>query len=241
MPEGAAIGAAIVVDRVSDVSAEAGLIADIPATASRTAKIRVIRIQDSLPCGSEALPQCAKAPSRSANYQNPAESRSIAGIMDIMTGSAPSAAFSQGRQMLVRYRLLLALALTLSPALPGPAIAETAPGPLYQLCAYQLFEPSKALFHARFRDHAIAIMRRHGFDIAAIWAAIWEATRDGKPEFVYLLRWKDEAMMKASWAAFMADPEWIAIKRETVSPDAPIMGGIEDRTMRLMDYSPPFQ
>jgi hypothetical protein len=143
----------------------------------------------------------------------------------------------QGRQMLVRYRLLLALALTLSVALPGPAIAETAPAPLYQLRAYQLFEPSKALFHARFRDHAIAIMHRHGFDIAAIW----EATRDGKPEFVYLLRWKNEAMMKAAWAAFMADPEWIAIKRETVSPDAPIMGGIEDRTMRPTDYSPPFQ
>jgi hypothetical protein len=139
---------------------------------------------------------------------------------------------------LIRYRnLLLALALTLSPALPGLAIAETAPAPLYQLRAYQLFQPSKALFHARFRDHAIAIMHRHGFDIAAIW----EATRDGKPEFVYLLRWKDEATMKASWSAFMADPDWIAIKRETVSPDAPIMGGIEDRTMRLTDYSPPFR
>ena len=133
--------------------------------------------------------------------------------------------------------LALTLILTSGPVLPDAAIAETAPAPLYQLRAYQLFEPSKALFHARFRGHAVAIMRRHGFDIAAIW----EATRDGKPEFVYLLRWKDEAAMKASWAAFMADPEWIAIKRQTVSPDAPIMGGIEDRTMRLTDYSPQFR
>ena len=137
---------------------------------------------------------------------------------------------------MTRYRnLLLPLALALAPA-PALATAETAQPPLYQLRAYQLFEPSKKLFHARFRDHALAIMHRHGFNIVAIW----EATRDGKPEFVYLLRWKDEAMMKASWTAFMADPEWIAIKRETVSPDAPIMGGIEDRTMRLTDYSPSF-
>ena len=133
--------------------------------------------------------------------------------------------------------LFLALALAFETILQGTAIADTAPTPLYQLRAYQLFEPSKAAFHARFRDHAMAIMRRHGFDIAAIW----EAARDGKPEFVYLLRWKDEATMKAAWAAFLADPEWSAIKRKTVSPDAPIMGNIEDRTMRLTDYSPPFQ
>ena len=59
--------AAIVVVRVSDVSAEAGLIANTPATASRTANIRVIRIQDSLPCGSEALSKCTKALSRSVS------------------------------------------------------------------------------------------------------------------------------------------------------------------------------
>lgn len=55
-----------------------------------------------------------------------------------------------------------------------------------------------------------------------------------------LLRWKDEATMKASWAAFRADEQWNRTKRETNSPDAPIMGEIEDRTMRLTDYSPPF-
>ena len=129
--------------------------------------------------------------------------------------------------------LSFALAIGTIPA----AVAETAPAPVYQLRAYQLFEPSKAVFHTRFRDHAMAIMRRHGFDIVATW----EATRDGKLEFVYLLRWKDEAMMKASWAAFRADEQWNRIKRETLSPDAPIMGEIEDRTMRLTDYSPPFR
>lgn len=136
--------------------------------------------------------------------------------------------------MILARNLILSFALAVG-TIPA-AVAETAPAPVYQLRAYQLFEPSKAVFHARFRDHAMAIMRRHGFDIVATW----EATRDGKPEFVYLLRWKDEATMKASWAAFRADEEWSRIKRETNSPDAPIMGEIEDRTMRLTDYSPPF-
>lgn len=99
---------------------------------------------------------------------------------------------------------------------------------------YQLNEPSKARFHARFRDHALRIMKRHGFDVAATW----EATHDGRPEFVYLLRWRDEAALKAGWAAFRADEEWSRIKRETVSPEAPVMGEIEERTMVLTDYSP---
>ena len=136
--------------------------------------------------------------------------------------------------MTLARRLILSIAL-LTGTIPAAA-ADSAPAPLYQLRVYQLFEPSKAVFHTRFRDHAMAIMRRHGFDIVATW----EATRDGKPEFVYLLRWKDEAAMKASWAAFRADEQWNRIKRETLSPDAPIMGEIEDRTMRLTDYSPPF-
>ena len=108
--------------------------------------------------------------------------------------------------------------------------------PLYQLRVYQLFEPSKALFHRRFRDHAMRLMRSHGFDIVATW----EARRDGKPEFVYLLRWPDQAAKDRGWKAFLDDPAWKAIKAATVSPDAPIMGEIEDRTMTLTEYSPRF-
>jgi heme-degrading monooxygenase HmoA len=124
------------------------------------------------------------------------------------------------------------LALLLA-ALP----AKAQESPVYQLRVYGLNEASKPVFHARFRDHAMRIMRRHGFDIVAIW----EAVREGRPEFVYLLRWPDEAALKKSWEAFRADPEWAAIKQATVSPDAPIMGGIQDRTMRLTDYSPAFR
>jgi hypothetical protein len=114
-----------------------------------------------------------------------------------------------------------------------PAAPATA---LYQLRVYQLFAPSKALFHKRFRDHAMRIMRRHGFDIAATW----EGQRDGKPEFIYLLRWLDQAAKDRAWRAFMGDAEWQEIKAATVSPDAPIMDGIEDHAMALTEYSPRF-
>jgi len=103
---------------------------------------------------------------------------------------------------------------------------------IHQLRIYEIFEPGKAAFHARFREHAARLMRGHGFDIRAMW----ESTTAARTEFVYLIAWPDETTMKARWADFMADAEWIRIKKETGS-DGPLVGTIEDRVLRLVDYS----
>lgn len=103
---------------------------------------------------------------------------------------------------------------------------------IHQLRIYEIFEPSKAAFHARFRDHAARLMRDHGFDIRAMW----ETTTAARTEFVYLIAWPDEATMTARWADFMADAEWNRIKKQT-GTDGPLVGEIEDRVLRLVDYS----
>src|SRR3546814_18211195 len=64
---------------------------------------------------------------------------------------------------------------------------------IHQLRIYEIFEPSKAAFHARFRGHAARLMRGHGFDIRAMW----ETTTDARTEFVYILAWPDESTMRA--------------------------------------------
>jgi heme-degrading monooxygenase HmoA len=107
---------------------------------------------------------------------------------------------------------------------------------IHQLRIYEIFEANKDLFHARFRDHAARIMKRHGFDIVAMW----EAKTAARTEFVYLLRWPDEATKTGAWAAFMADQEWDDIKRAT-RDRGPLVGEIEDRTLDMTDYSPEFR
>lgn len=117
------------------------------------------------------------------------------------------------------------------------AVSEAAPaeGPIYQLRVYGLVDKTKGAFHARFRDRAMPIMKRHGFDIVSIW----ETREPDGPAFVYLLKWPDEATLKKSWAAFLADPEWVRIKAETPASDKPIMRDVEqDRVLRIVDYSP---
>ena len=106
---------------------------------------------------------------------------------------------------------------------------------IHQLRIYEIFEANKDAFHARFRDHAARIMKRHGFDIVAMW----EANAEARTEFVYLLRWSDEEAKTAAWTAFMADQEWADIKTATRDRGS-LVGGIEDRTLAVTDYSPAF-
>jgi heme-degrading monooxygenase HmoA len=113
--------------------------------------------------------------------------------------------------------------------LPAAATAQ----PIHQLRVYEIFEHNKAQFHARFRDHAVRIMARHGFTILALW----ESKAAGRTEFVYLLEWPDEATMKAGWESFLTDPEWIEIKARTRGQGA-LVGEIREKTLVPTDYSP---
>jgi hypothetical protein len=105
---------------------------------------------------------------------------------------------------------------------------------IQQLRIYEIFERNKAAFHTRFRDHGQRIMKRHGFDIVAMW----ESQRPERTEFVYVLRWPDEPTMKSRWAAFMADEEWSRIKRETAAAHGQLVGNIEERVLKRTNYSP---
>jgi hypothetical protein len=105
---------------------------------------------------------------------------------------------------------------------------------IHQLRIYEIFEKNKEAFHARFRDHAARLMRKHGFHIVDMW----EARAGRRLEFVYVLEWPDEATKERAWKSFMADEEWSAIKRETSARHGDMVGAIEDRTLRRTDYSP---
>jgi hypothetical protein len=117
-----------------------------------------------------------------------------------------------------------------SPTLPA------ATGPIHQLRVYEMIDRHKPAFHARFRDHALRIMRRHGFDVIATW----DTSSDGKTEFAYLLQWPDRAAMQRGWEAFLADEEWIRIKQESRRTlDGPIMGEIlQDKVLVPTAWSP---
>ena len=77
-------------------------------------------------------------------------------------------------------------------------------------------------------------MATHGFSILAMW----ETVHNEKPAFAYLLSWENEAQMKSCWASFMADEEWIEVKRQTAPPPGvKIVGSIDDLMLTPVDFS----
>ena len=105
---------------------------------------------------------------------------------------------------------------------------------IHQLRIYEIFEHNKEAFHERFRDHAARIMERHGFRILALW----EAATHGRLEFVYLLEWPDREALETAWQSFLADEEWIEIKRVTGERHGDLVGAIESRVLEAVPYSP---
>lgn len=118
--------------------------------------------------------------------------------------------------------------------LQGTARAEFPESPVHQLRIYEVPRENREVFHERFRDHAARIMATYDFNIVAMW----ESEFEDRVEFVYLLEWPDEATMRDRWERFMADREWADIKRRTGREHGTFVNAIEDRTLRLTDYSP---
>jgi len=139
---------------------------------------------------------------------------------------------TQTEESLLSLTPLIALALAATDPAGSASVCRS--DEVEQFRIYEIFESNKAAFHDRFRDHAMRIMGRHGFDIVRMW----ETSHAGRTEFVYILRWPNEATMKARWAAFLADEEWSRIKRETGAVHGQLVGEIQERVLRRTSYSP---
>lgn len=98
---------------------------------------------------------------------------------------------------------------------------------VYQLRIYKLFDRNKKEFYERFRDHALRIMKKYGFNIVKMW----QSNNNSVPEFIYLLKWENENVLKKCWEEFMADEEWKNIKDLTHAKYGYMVESIEDRIL----------
>jgi hypothetical protein len=77
-------------------------------------------------------------------------------------------------------------------------------------------------------------MARYGFDIVAMW----ESALPSGPRFVYILNWPDIATKVNAWRDFLADKEWVEIKRITKAEHGDLVGEVEDHVLTPTPYSP---
>lgn len=105
---------------------------------------------------------------------------------------------------------------------------------MYQLRIYEVNPEKRTAFHERFRNHAMRIMKKYGFNIVAMW----EADTGEKLEFVYILHWPDIETMERQWAAFMSDQEWVDAKTKVAQEIGEPVLRATNRLLNAVAYSP---
>ena len=134
----------------------------------------------------------------------------------------------------------LALVLTLAAGIAkmsAPVSAQSADigARVYELRTYYTNPGKLDVLHARFRDHTNHLFVRHGMTLVGYWTL---DEGDGKDStLVYMIAHESRESAKASWAGFVADPDWraaYAASRE----DGPLVDKIESKFLNPTAYSP---
>lgn len=119
-------------------------------------------------------------------------------------------------------------------AAPDTFVCKSDGSRLHQLRVYEVNRDNREPFHQRFQDHASRIMKKYGFNVIDMW----ESDSGDKLQFVYLLGWPDAGTMEERWKAFLADPEWIEIKKRTGAEHGELVKSARGQPLTRVSYSP---
>ena len=131
-----------------------------------------------------------------------------------------------------------AMGFVLRGVVPGETVAHAqAPARVFELRTYTAVDAEKLdALHKRFRDHTVALFAKHGMENIYFWKPT-DAPASGNT-MLYLIAHKSRAAAKASWSAFLADPEWKKVSSESEANGRILAGPPQTIYLEAMDYSP---
>ncbi len=83
---------------------------------------------------------------------------------------------------------------------------------IYEVRIYRCIPGRLPALLNRFANITLKIWERHGIKQAGFWTTL---VGESNQDLHYLLAWESLADRDKKWAAFQADPEWIAKRAET--------------------------
>lgn len=124
---------------------------------------------------------------------------------------------------------------------PEPESSKQAEPRVFELRTYAC--PSDAMLarlHDRFREHTCKLFEKHGMENLVYWRVT--DTDDAEKTLIYLLGHKSIDAAQKSFAAFRADPEWLAAKRASEEQAGGSLtnaqNGVLSRFLKPTEYSP---
>ncbi len=105
---------------------------------------------------------------------------------------------------------------------------------IHELRIYTPTDDNMGALLRRFRDHTLRLFDKH--DIVSV--GYWLNSIGGRSdELWYMLAFDDFAQREQAWAGFLADPEWLEVRRVTEA-DGPLVHHIENRILSPTSFSP---
>jgi hypothetical protein len=109
---------------------------------------------------------------------------------------------------------------------------------IFELRTYTTNDGKLDNLNARFRDHTINLFDRHGMTSIGYWVPTQAPA--SKNTLIYVLKHKNREAAKASWQAFLSDPEWKKVAKESQVDGQILAKSPESVFMDATDYSPQF-
>ena len=104
---------------------------------------------------------------------------------------------------------------------------------IYELRRYHAMPGKLAALVKRFETTTIHLFEKHGIHQAGFWTiAIGESNQD----LIYMLKWDSLDERSKRFAAFQADPEWIAARGKSEA-DGPLVASLENEILMPTSFS----
>lgn len=105
---------------------------------------------------------------------------------------------------------------------------------VFELRTYTTNEGKLPALQTRFRDHTVAIFKKHGMTSIGYWVP-QDAPRS-QDTLIYIISHESREQAKKNWDAFRADPEWQKVQKESEAAGK-IVTKVESVFMDPADYS----
>lgn len=114
--------------------------------------------------------------------------------------------------------------------------AGAAQADVFELRIYTTNEGKLDNLNARFRDHTVKLFKKHGIESVGYWVPT--DGPEAKNTLIYVIKHKSREAAKESWKAFIADPEWKKVAKESQVDGRILAKAPESIYMEATDYSP---
>ncbi len=104
---------------------------------------------------------------------------------------------------------------------------------IFELRIYEASEGKLEALTARFRDHTTTFFEKHGIENIGYWVP----SKNADNQFIYILAYPSLEARKASWKAFLGDPDWKKAKKAS-EVDGKLVQKIDSQFMTTTEYSP---